>query len=162
METDVLYIFGFVITLIVLIGLSIYSGKKSGKKSGSFTGGGDSGSVLVAGAIIGTLVGGSSTVGTAQLAYNYGMSAWWFTLGGGIGCLIMAVWFVKPLRNKCDGTLTGLIAKAYGSKVGFAATILSSVGIYINIIAQLIASTAVIAIVYLISEHFRRHCWPRC
>lgn len=147
METDVLYIFGFVITLIVLIGLSIYSGKKSGKKSGSFTGGGDSGSVLVAGAIIGTLVGGSSTVGTAQLAYNYGMSAWWFTLGGGIGCLIMAVWFVKPLRNKCDGTLTGLIAKAYGSKVGFAATILSSVGIYINIIAQLIASTAVIAIV---------------
>ena len=147
METDVVYFFGFFITLIVLIGLSIYSGKKAGKKSGSFTGGGDSSAAIVAGAIIGTLVGGSSTVGTAQLAYNYGLSAWWFTLGGGIGCLIMAIWFVKPLRKKCDGTLTGLIAAEYGPKVGFAATILSSVGIYINIIAQLIAATAVIAIV---------------
>lgn len=147
MNTNILYILGFVITLVTLIGLSIYSGSKAGRKSTSFTGGGDSGSVLVAGAIIGTLVGGSSTVGTAQLAYNYGLSAWWFTLGGGIGCLIMAIWFVKPLRAKCDGTLTGLIAQEYGSKVGFAATILSSVGIYINIIAQLIASTAVIAIV---------------
>ena len=147
METDVVYFLGFFVTLIVLIGLSIYSGKKAGKKSGSFTGGGDSSAAIVAGAVIGTLVGGSSTVGTAQLAYNYGLSAWWFTLGGGIGCLIMAIWFVKPLRKKCDGTLTGLIAAEYGPKVGFAATILSSVGIYINIIAQLIAATAVIAIV---------------
>ena len=66
METDVVYFFGFFVTLIVLIGLSIYSGKKAGKKSGSFTGGGDSSAAIVAGAIIGTLVGGSSTVGTAQ------------------------------------------------------------------------------------------------
>ena len=147
MKTNAAYFFGFFVTLIVLIGLSILSGKKAGKKSSSFTGGGDSSAAIVAGAIIGTLVGGSSTVGTAQLAYNYGLSAWWFTLGGGIGCLIMALWFVVPLRKKCSGTLTGLIAEEYGPRVGFAATILSSVGIYINIIAQLIASTAVIAIV---------------
>ena len=54
-------------------------------------GGGKIGFGVVAGLIMGTLVGGSSTVGTAQLAYNYGMSAWWFTLGGGIACLVLAV-----------------------------------------------------------------------
>ncbi|NCB16755.1 MAG: sodium:solute symporter family protein, partial [Synergistales bacterium] len=52
----------------------------------------------VSGIILGSLVGGSSTVGTVQMAYHYGLSAWWFTLGGGIGCLIMGLWFVKPLR----------------------------------------------------------------
>ena len=44
-------------------------------------------STVSIGAIIGTLVGGSSTIATAQLAYTFGMSAWWFTLGAGIACL---------------------------------------------------------------------------
>ena len=37
---------------------------------------------VVSGIIVGALVGGSSTVGTAQAAFVYGLPAWWFTLGG--------------------------------------------------------------------------------
>ena len=72
------------------------------------------------GAILGTLVGGSSTVGTAQLAYNFGMSAWWFTLGGGIACLLLAIFFVKPIRHSKSTTLVGIIADEYGEKAGMA------------------------------------------
>ena len=39
--------------------------------------------LLVTGSLIGTLVGGSSTIGTAQLAYSNGLAAWWWTLVGG-------------------------------------------------------------------------------
>ncbi|MBQ1516561.1 MAG: sodium:solute symporter family protein, partial [Lachnospiraceae bacterium] len=84
---------GLIIAVALIVGLAIITGAKkgAGKKEGIGTG-------VVAGLIMGTLVGGSSTVGTAQLAYNYGMSAWWFTLGAGISCLILAVIYVKPLR----------------------------------------------------------------
>lgn len=66
---ELAHIIGLSISLLAILALSIYSGKFAKKSQGAK-------SWLVAGAIMGTLVGGSSTVGTAQLAYHYGMSAW--------------------------------------------------------------------------------------
>ncbi len=104
------------------------------------------GAAIVAGIIMGTLVGGSATVGTAQLAYNYGMSAWWFTLGGGLACLVLALGFVGPWRGSGCMTLIGILSKEFGPGAGLAASLLSSVGTFINVISQLIAGTAVIAV----------------
>ena len=136
---NVLHITGMLATIVLIVGMAVYSGKTA-KKSKS------NGSGIVAGIIMGTLVGGSSTVGTAQLAYNYGMAAWWFTLGAGIGCLILALKFAKPLRAASVPTLAGIIRQEYGSRVGFAASILNSIGTFINIISQLLAASAVILV----------------
>lgn len=136
-------IIGLVIALVGIVGLAIYTGaKKSGGKKEGIS------SIVVAGLIMGTLVGGSSTVGTAQLAYNYGMSAWWFTLGGGIACLVLALVYVKPLRRSGCATLVGMVAQEYGPSAGMAATILNSVGTFINILSQLLAASAVVLVVW--------------
>lgn len=141
------HILGLALTLLVIVGLSLYSGRQI-KTASDFSGSGRSaGSAIVAGALMGTLVGGSSTVGTAQLAYSYGMSAWWFTLGAGIACLILALGFVKPVRRTGCTTLIGIIEKEYGKRSGLLATVLSSVGTFINMISQMLAATAVIAVV---------------
>ena len=137
---DIFHIVGMVLIIAVIVGMAVYSGTKA-KKAGNTNGAG-----IVAGVIMGTLVGGSSTVGTAQLAYNYGMSAWWFTLGAGIDCLVLALVFAKPFRASGTPTLVGMIRKEYGEKVGFAASILNSVGTFINIISQLLAASAVILV----------------
>lgn len=137
---ELAHIIGISISLFAILALSIYSGKYAKKSQGAK-------SWIVAGAIMGTLVGGSSTVGTAQLAYHYGMSAWWFTLGSGIACLILAFIYVKPLRNSRCSTLTAIIRQEYGAGCGMAASILSSFGGFINIISQLIAATAIIAVI---------------
>ena len=136
-----LLIAGLCATLIVIVGLSVWSGTraKSGQKLSM---------PVVAGVIMGTLVGGSSSVGTAQLAFNYGMSAWWFTLGAGIACLILALIYAVPLRRSGCPTLVGMIRKEYGDAAGMWASILSSVGTFINVISQLISATAVIAVVF--------------
>lgn len=134
-------VIGIAITIIILIVISILSGKLTKKKKGA-------NSFLVSGAIMGTLVGGSSTIGTAQLAYQYGMSAWWFTLGGGIACLILALIYAKPFCRSGHTTLMGFITNEYGTRVGVIASSLSSLGSFINIISQLIAATAVIAVVF--------------
>ncbi len=135
-----LHIFGIVLSLISTITLSVYSGKAARESEGLSA-------KVVAGSIMGTLVGGSSTVGTSQLAYSFGMSAWWFTLGSGIACLILALFFAKPLHKSRHKTLIEFISDKYGSKNGLIASILSSLGSFINIISQLIAATAIIAVV---------------
>ncbi|MBQ8831387.1 MAG: hypothetical protein IJ017_07285 [Oscillospiraceae bacterium] len=134
-------IVGLIISIAAIVGLAIFTGMK--KKQG----GGKIGFGVVAGLILGTLVGGSSTVGTAQLAFNYGMSAWWFTLGAGLGCLILALVYAKRLRAENSPTLVGMVKNEYGSKAGMAATILNSVGTFINILSQLIAASSVVLVV---------------
>ncbi len=68
--------------LLLVTAVGIYSGRKIKSAADFATGGRSAGSLLVAATIMGTLVGGASTIGTAQLAFRYGFSAWWFTLGG--------------------------------------------------------------------------------
>lgn len=134
---------GLFIAIGLIAGLAIYTGAtaKKGAKTGVGAG-------VVAGVIMGTLVGGASTVGTAQLAFTYGMSAWWFTLGGGIACLILAIGFIKPLRANGEPTLVGMVGKEYGPTAGMSASILNSVGTFINIISQLLSASAVLLIVW--------------
>ena len=135
-----LYI-GLAITLLSIVGLSVWSGSRAKKDQRNSMG-------VVAGVITGTLVGGSSTIGTAQLAYQFGMSAWWYTLGAGISCLILALVYALPLRRTGCPTLVSIIRKEYGPKVGMAVSILSSVGTFINVIPQVISATAVLAVIF--------------
>ena len=134
---------GFLATMVILAGLSIYMGiKHRGSAENSRT----CKAAVVSGTIIGTLVGGSSTIGTAQLAYHFGMSAWWFTLGGGIGCLLMGVFFVSPMRRQGCDTLTGMISARNGQNAGSLAAVLSSAGTYINLMAQLLSATSILSL----------------
>ena len=129
-------------TVALILGLSVYSGTRM--KGGAQK----NGVAVTAGLIMGTLVGGSSTVGTAQLAYNYGMSAWWFTLGGGISCLILALCFAGPLRHNGGRTLIGMIEKEFGGTAGLSASILNTIGTFINVISQMISASAVLAVLF--------------
>ena len=139
---------GMAMTIGLIIGCGIYSGKKV-KSGDDFSGGRrTSGTSLVAGMILGTLVGGSSTVGTAQLAYAYGFSACWFTFGASIGCLLLALFFTDKLYESKEQTISSVIVKEYGVKVGSTASILGAVGIFINIIAQILAASVLIESVF--------------
>ena len=131
---------GLLASVLGIALLAVFTGARRKTASAS------NGTAIVAGIIMGTLVGGSATVGTAQLAYHYGMSAWWFTLGGGLACLVLALGFVGPWRRSGSQTLIGILAKEFGPGAGLAASLLSSVGTFINVISQLIAGTAVIAV----------------
>ena len=132
---------GLLAGILGIAGLAIWSGTRPQSY------GNVNGTPIIAGIIMGTLAGGSSTVGTAQLAYNYGLSAWWFTLGGGLACLLLALVFSKPWRRSGCMTLIGIIGKEFGPAADMAASLLSSVGTFINILSQLISGTAVIAVI---------------
>lgn len=133
---------GLLVSVLGIAALAVYSGTKPQTYANVNS------APIISGIIMGTLVGGSSTVGTAQLAFNYGLSAWWFTLGGGIACLILALVYIKPFRGSHCMTLVGIIKDEYGMGADLAASGFSCVGTFINIISQLIAGTAVISVVF--------------
>ena len=143
MNLSIPQLIGLLIGILGIAGLALYSGTRPRTRGGANV----NGSPIIAGIIMGTLVGGSSTVGTAQLAYHYGLAAWWFTLGGGLACLVLALVYTVPWRKSGCMTLIGIIRKEFGASAGMLASLLSSVGTFINIISQLISGTAVIAVI---------------
>ena len=98
---------------------------------------------LVAGAIMGALVSEQATVGTAQLAYSYGLAAWWFTLGAGIGCLLLAVGLRQAAAaQRLHHPAGHRLPSAMGKAAGYWGSVLCSLGIFISVIAQVISATA--------------------
>lgn len=117
------------------------------------TGSGKAGLWVVTGALMGTLIGGQSTVGTAQLAFSFGVSAWWFTLGVAFGCVVLALGYVVPLRHSGSTTLLEIVRKQYGRKAEITGSLLCSLGIFVSIIAQVISASA------LLMTLFRMDLW---
>ena len=143
MEVSLWTALGAVLVLALITFVGVRAGKNV-KSAKDFTTGSGMGTAMEAGSLIGTLVGGASTIGTAQLAFTYGLSAWWFTLGGGLGLAVMALWFIHPLRDSGLTTLPQILTKEYGKKVATAAAVLISVGTFISIVSQLLSGAALI------------------
>ena len=100
---------------------------------------------------MGTLVSGQATIGTAQLAFSFGMSAWWFTLGSGIGCLILAIGYAAPFRRSGCTTLLQVVSQEYGPRAG-AEAVFCSVGIFISVVAQVLSATALLTTIFPLSH----------
>ncbi len=110
MTLDLSFLLAFFSTLAVIFYLAL-GGKTKATSGADFALSGRKASSLnVFGAITGTLVGGASTIGTAQLAFMYGLSAWWFTLGAGLACLFLGLFIAVPLRQSQAQTILLTIA----------------------------------------------------
>ncbi len=140
---SITHLIGVVLTVALLLAVSWLSGRNV-KDSRSFTTGGNSGSWMVCGALLGTLAGGQSTIGTAQLAYCYGLSAWWFTIGAGLGSLVLGLFYAGPLRRSGCTTLLEVVSREYGHKAEAVGSILFLIGIFISIMSQVLSSSAMI------------------
>lgn len=136
---------GLLLTIAFIIAIGLWSGRKAKDASSFTTGGGKASGWVVCGTIMGTIVSGQSTVGTAQLAFHFGISAWWFTIGAALGCLVLALLYTKPLRSSGCVTLMEVISKEYGRKAEVVGSILCFIGIFISIIAQIISSSALLS-----------------
>lgn len=146
--TNPLFLLFFCATVAVII-LMASGGKTKAQNSADFSlGGRKAGPWNVFGAITGTLVGGASTIGTAQLAFIWGLSAWWFTLGAGLACLILGLFLAIPLRQSNVETIPEFIARYHGERARVAASLFSAIGMFIQIVAQLLACGAILAVLF--------------
>ncbi|MCR4432082.1 MAG: sodium:solute symporter family protein [Tepidanaerobacteraceae bacterium] len=148
MDLTAAHIAGIAATLAAITAVGVYSGKNIKSNADFSVGGRKAGSLVVAGTIIGTLVGGASTIGTAQLAFAYGFSAWWFNLGAGIGCLILGLLFAKPLYNTDKHTVPQMLAEEFGPAAGPVSSFFSSLGIFLSVVAQVLSAVALLTAMF--------------
>jgi SSS family solute:Na+ symporter len=88
------------------------------------------------GTLVGTAVGASATVGTAQLAFQTGFSAWWFSLGMGVGFALMAFLYIKPFYLSGQSTVAQFLSGAYDRNAGMFAGLFSVCGIFFSAAAS--------------------------
>ena len=141
----------FTCMIIVLFLASIpglLAAKKVKSEADYSVGGRKASSVMVAGTIIGTIVGAAATIGTAQLGYKVGISAWWFTLGSGIALIVMALFYAKPLRNSRLTTISEFLVINYGKNAGPISSITATAGIFLSIVASMLTAIHLIAGVF--------------
>lgn len=145
---DSMFYISLFLTFLLVLGAGIYAARKV-KSAQDYSVGGHRASVaIVTGALIGTLIGGSATVGTAQLAFCVGLSAWWFTLGLGIGLIVMALFFVRPLRKYQMETIGQFLVSHFGERAGIITSVSSSIGIFFSIVASFLAAVHLLATVF--------------
>ncbi|BHH85609.1 sodium:solute symporter [Desulforhopalus sp. 52FAK] len=134
---------------MAFIVFTAWSGKTKAHDSADFSlGGRRAGHWNVFGAITGTLVGGASTIGTAQLAFTWGLSAWWFTLGAGLSCLFLGLFLAIPLRQSNVETIPQFISRYHGERARVCASLFSAIGMFIQIVAQLLACGAILSVLF--------------
>ncbi len=134
----------FLITVLLTIVLILVKTGKSGNSKEFAVADRSLNSFQVASVIIGTLVGGASTIGTVQMAFKFGLAAWIFTLGSGIACLFLGLFFSRVLRESETITISELIGNYFGEKIKKTVSIFSSIGMFIHVIAQIIAASAIL------------------
>ncbi len=151
MSVSIPFITTFCLTIAGMIAVAAVSSCKVRSADDFSLAGRRAGTYHVAGSILGTMIGGASTIGTVQLAFLYGLSAWWFTLGCGVACLFMALALAPALRDGQVETVAQFISRYHGERARVCASIFSAAGMFLHIVAQLMAAGALLATIFDIS-----------
>jgi solute:Na+ symporter, SSS family len=134
-------------TIVAILAITAWSARSVKSAEGFSLCGRSSGAVMVAGAIMGTCVGGASTIGTAQLAFSVGLSAWWFSLGLGLGLVLMAVFYAAPLRRAGLETVPEYLGIHFGRVAAPLVSVISSLGIVFSIVASTLSGVVLIELI---------------
>lgn len=145
--------FMMVLTVAIVIGVGLYAARAVRSVEGYSLGGRSASAMMVAGTIAGTVVGGGATVGTAQLAFTLGLSAWWFTLGSGISFILMGLFYARPLRGTALETIPQYLSLNYGASAGKIASVLSSVGMFFAGVSSSLPAIRIISTLFEISVY---------
>lgn len=127
-------------TVFAVTFAGIYAAREVKSTEGYSLSGRSASAPLIAGAIAGSIVGGGATIGTSQMAFTLGLSAWWFTLGSGITFILMGIFYAKRLRSTGLVTIPELLAAHYGVKAEGTASIISSIGTFFSISASTLSA----------------------
>ena len=109
------------------------------------------GPALVFSSMLAANIGAGATVGAAGLAYNEGLSAWWWSGSAGVGSLLLAFWVGPRVWRlaKAHGfyTVGDFLEFRYGATVrAVIATLIALISLVI-LAAQLIAGAAIVNVI---------------
>lgn len=141
-----------IILTLILTGVAGYIGKLKVKTAKDFINADNKLGVLgVTSMLMGSIIGGASTVGTTQMAYTHGISAIWFILGLCIASILLGLIYSNLVGKKNLNTLPEIIGNTYGIKAKTSASLLLCLGMFIHISGQILACTPLFTSIFNIN-----------
>jgi SSS family solute:Na+ symporter len=112
-----LFLLLLAVYLLLILGLGVHGAMRVRSAADFWIAGGQASTVSTGGSLAATILGGSSTLGLAGLAFSRGATgSWWLLVGPvGLGCLLF---FLKYLKRRSVYTLPELIRGWYGPAMG--------------------------------------------
>ncbi|HPU35256.1 MAG TPA: sodium:solute symporter family protein [Bacillota bacterium] len=142
---------GIIVTLTGVTLVGLYAGRRVKSARDFQIGSRRASTAVVAGAIMGTLVGGSSTIGTAQMAFKYGLCAWWFTLGSGIGCALLCL-MARRVREVPLHTVPQYLGFSFVKSTGLVACVVAFICSGLGVVAQGLSGVALLSAMFGITS----------
>lgn len=139
------------LAILPVLAVSVLCGQRRMGATGFSLGGRKAGAGMVAGIISGSSIGGGATIGTAQMAYQYGIVAWCFTLGVGLGLVLLGRFFARPLRESGLETVPQYLVQCYGRGAGPIVSLLSCLGIFFACSSSVLPGIGMTAAIFGIS-----------
>ena len=139
-----------VIVMIAYIGLmlfiAVYATKrhKSGLAGNYFFADGQLPLLLAVCMLAGNGIGGTATIGVAEWAYGYGLSAIWFTIFWGIGVAVIGMLIISQIKKLNINTVPELIARIFGQRAALLTTLLQLFILLMLTASQYVAGAAVL------------------
>lgn len=128
-----------IIYILMLFIISFFARKRAVKGGESYTlAGRQLTTPLVTCSLIGLAIGGASTIGVAEQAYDIGLSAGWYNVAWGFAAIIMGLGIAGKYREFNVSTVPELFGKFYDEK-----------GRLICVICQIIILTVVVSLQYI-------------
>lgn len=146
MKPDLTIVFGVVCFYIVI---TTYIGARSLKYNKN-TANMMSAKSMMGPSIVGILlmsefIGTSSTLGTAQTAFDNGIWAAWNLISLGIGFLLYSYFMAPKIQASGEYTISGVLSKAYGQRIQIIASFVMSMALISVNVSQLTGGGATIA-----------------
>ncbi|MET0290528.1 MAG: sodium:solute symporter family protein [Pseudoxanthomonas sp.] len=145
-----LFVLGGVVLYMVILSLISFWSLRHSRNAGSYTSGTGHGAKAIPAALIGLLlmsefIGTTASVGTAQYAYQYGVSAGWNVAVLGIGFLVFSFLLARKYKELGENTISGVLAKTYGPKVKIATSVIMMFALQIVAVSTYASGGAVLA-----------------
>ncbi|TZE82414.1 sodium:solute symporter family protein [Calorimonas adulescens] len=132
----------FSLTLIIISAIGLYYGQKVKTLSDFNVGSGKLGASMVSGNLVGIVLGGASTIGTAEIAYTSGFNSLLYVLGTTTALIILGIFYAGPVKRSGVYTIGGFMVPTYGKEISLFVSIFSAISIVMGLISQILSSTA--------------------
>lgn len=134
-----------VIIYMAVIAYISYRSRRSSNSAEGFTSGGKAFPAAVIGFLLmSEFIGTSATIGTAQSAYTFGISASWNVLALAIGFVLFGVVLAKKYRQLGKNTISAVLAESYGERTRMATSVIMVSALLIVAVAIYAAGGAIL------------------
>ncbi|MYU15852.1 sodium:solute symporter family protein [Streptomyces sp. SID8361] len=124
METAWLVLLIAAVYIVALAAVSYFSGRSTRTSSSFASGGRPFPAILIGFLLASEFIGTTASVGTAQAAYESGISAAWNVASLGVGFVLFSFLLARRYRALGENTISGALASHYGERVRIATSVI--------------------------------------